>query len=235
MIINSPTLIQLDKKITPVNLYDIIELEKINERKIQISKISGYKIPTNNTNPVFKIASALLLKKPNKLGVNIDIQKNIPTFSGLNSQISNAASVLVALNKLWNFNLNQKELLNIAKNTDPRIEQFLKIYFRSKKSNSKNIILVRPKYIKIDKNWVIDRQSAKSDDAKSIILKHFPDIKEIIKILKNQNLKNVGINGIGSAIVGYSKETINVKKINKILNDKIDFIWIGQTCDNIKL
>ena len=119
------------------------------KRKIQILKTSGFKIPTNDLNPVYKVAAALQNLKSNKLGVVIKIKKNIPTFSGLNSQASNAAGALIALNKLWNFNLSQKELLRTAKSIDPKIAKILKLHSKFAAANE-NVILVRPKYIKID-------------------------------------------------------------------------------------
>ncbi len=226
VIIKSPTLIQLGDKIIPVNLYDIIELKKINERKIQINKTKGYKIPTNDNNSVYKIASALQKMRPNKFGVTINIQKNVPTFSGLNSQVSNAASVLIGLNKLWKFNLGQKELLKIVKSIDPILTKILKFYFKANKFDKGKIILVRPKYIKINKDWT---------KSKTTVMRHFPDITEIIKTLNKFNLKQVGLNDIGSVIVGYSEEAIDIKQIKKIIKNKIDFIWIGKTCDNITI
>ena len=48
------------------------------------------------------------------MGVNIKIEK-IPTGSGLGGGSSNAASTLIALNRLWNLNLSKDELMNIAK------------------------------------------------------------------------------------------------------------------------
>lgn len=230
MKIKSPAIIKSDNKITPVNLYDIINLTKTDERKIKINKISGYKIPTNNTNPVYKVAEELICKKPNKLGVEINIQKNIPTSSGLNSQFSNAASVLIALNELWGFNLSEKELLKIATKIHPTIGKTLRLYFRPKRTENKNVILLRPKYITTNENWLAEHCKMTTQSAyQAILFKHFPDIKQIISILKKQGYKDCGISGKGPIIFGYSEKTIDLEKIKKNLGDKIDFIWSGST------
>lgn len=46
--------------------------------------------------------------------ISISIKKNIPKLQGLGGSASNAASVLVALNKLWDLNLSKNELIEIG-------------------------------------------------------------------------------------------------------------------------
>ena len=50
----------------------------------------------------------------NKLGADIAIDKMIPMGGGLGGASSNAATVLVALNQLWNLNLSQTTLMEIG-------------------------------------------------------------------------------------------------------------------------
>ena len=224
--IKTPAYVEMmNNHLISVNLYDEIVLEKINERKIQIIKTNGYKIPTNNENLVYKIALALQNHKPNKFGVKINISKNIPTFSGLNSQASNAVGVLLSLNKLWNFNFNQKELIKIAKNVDIKIAEILKLKLGVK---CQNIVLIRPKYIKIDENWI--KKIAKTRTFESIAFKYFPDIKKIASLLKKSGCEKVGMSGKGPILFGFFKNMIDAQKIQNGLNEKIDFIWTGVTC-----
>ena len=76
IVLKSPAIITHAGLKTPVNLYDKLTFKKLGERKIQILKTSGFKIPTNDINPVYKVAVALQNLRPNKLGVVINIQKN---------------------------------------------------------------------------------------------------------------------------------------------------------------
>ena len=49
-----------------------------------------------------------------KKGVNISIKKNIPTGSGLGGGSSDAATTLIALNKIWNLGLDRRNLAEIG-------------------------------------------------------------------------------------------------------------------------
>lgn len=49
-----------------------------------------------------------------KLGANIKIKKVIPSGAGMGGGSSNAATVLMVLNKLWKTNLSQQELIDLG-------------------------------------------------------------------------------------------------------------------------
>ncbi len=197
-----------------IDLFDEIKIEVLSERKIQIEKESGYKIPTNHLNPVFKVASELQELRPNKFGARIIIQKNIPTFSGLNSQLSNAAKTLKVLNELWGFNLNKKELIAIAKKVDKKLPKLIEINGKEEQK----VVLIIPKYIKFKKEW-------KSKE----VFKHFPDLKNIKEILISNGATESEISGKGPGIYGFFNEKIPINEIKKGLEGKFDFIWSGKT------
>ncbi|MBN2096162.1 hypothetical protein JW752_02050 [Candidatus Peregrinibacteria bacterium] len=218
--IETPAFIVSGKKWIPVALYDKLAIKTINERKIHLLKTKGYKIPTNDENPVFKAAAALQKLKPNKFGVKIGIEKNIPTFSGLHSQLSNAAGALIALNQLWGFNLPNKKLSAIAKTIDPKMPAILKIFF-SLPETSKKIVLIRPKHILIDPEW------AKNHNPPS----YFPDLKALVRILKEQGAESAGLSGKRSMVFGQFKGPVSLKTSEKTFRGKTDFIWIGSACN----
>ena len=73
------------------------------------------------------IRSAYILKKmtESKGGADIGIVKKIPMGGGLGGGSSNAATVLIALNKLWKLNLSKKDLMNIGLNLGADIPMFI--------------------------------------------------------------------------------------------------------------
>ena len=131
--------------------------------------------------------------------------------------------MLIALNRLWKFNLSQKELVIIAKSIDSKLADILKIFFNPPKM-TKNVVLVRPKHIIIDKDWIKTRKA----------FQYFPDLKEIVSILKKKSAQKSGMSGTGSMLFGLFDEMVNKKDLKRILTKKTDFIWMGKTC-NIKL
>lgn len=89
----------------------------------QLISLTGADSITANLeeNLIFKAAKALLSdiisteKLPQFLpAITIAIEKNLPMGAGLGGGSSNAATTLLALNELWQFNLNQDELIEIA-------------------------------------------------------------------------------------------------------------------------
>jgi len=221
----------------PVALYDNLLFKKINERKIKIIRESGYKIPTNDLNPIYKTVLLLQNLKPNKLGTEIRIKKNIPSFSGLNSGISNAAGALISLNKLWGFNLSKQNIIKIGSQIDPKMAQILNFYYKPSRYKIKNAILVRPKYIKIEKDWLDNKlkktKKTSQNPYEQLIYKYFPDIKEIAGFLRKNGCDISGVSEKGPIIYGLSEKSLDNKKIKNSLIEKIDFIWIGKSCNKL--
>lgn len=75
---------------------------------------SDKKIPTDERNLCFRAAKLLQKECSAPRGVEIILKKRIPVEAGLGGGSSNAATTLVALNKLWKLGLSQKKLLKLA-------------------------------------------------------------------------------------------------------------------------
>ena len=102
----------IDTSFQLIDLFDYMSFE-ISDKKIAIKSNESFLENENNT--IYQSAKLLLNFMDCQMGVNIKIEKKIPTGSGLGGGSSNAASTLIALNKLWNLNLSKEELINIAK------------------------------------------------------------------------------------------------------------------------
>ncbi len=97
-----------------ISLFDIIKLKIIPGSKILFS--SNSKFLSENDNLCVKAANLIRknFKSKEKLSVSIELLKNIPLGGGLGGGSSNAASVLIGLNRLWNCGLKKDDLFNLA-------------------------------------------------------------------------------------------------------------------------
>ncbi|MBS7658011.1 MAG: homoserine kinase [Candidatus Bathyarchaeia archaeon] len=96
-------------------MYDIIEVEKINGKKILIEGEGKYanKIPVKpEENSAGKVA--LMLQEKLNCGVKIKIFKGIPPGSGLGSSGADAAGVALAINHLFKLNFSKEKLTELA-------------------------------------------------------------------------------------------------------------------------
>ena len=74
---------------------------------------------------MIKSAKKLKQYSATNFGVDIKIIKRIPTGGGLGGGSSNAATTLVALNKLWNLKLTNTELISIGKDIGADVPIFI--------------------------------------------------------------------------------------------------------------
>lgn len=87
---------------------DELSFELRNDGIIHLAtEISGI---ADKDNLIIKAATALKNTTSCTLGANISIQKILPMGAGIGGGSSNAATTLVALNKLWNLGLSREEL-----------------------------------------------------------------------------------------------------------------------------
>lgn len=102
---------ELETVMHHVSLIDKISLEKAPD--ITISSDSDL-IPHDENNLAYQAAKLILEKNGKKAGVKIFIEKNIPIGAGLAGGSSNAAAVLLGINKLYNLNLSHQVLQELA-------------------------------------------------------------------------------------------------------------------------
>lgn len=96
-----------------IDLYDIIKIKELCTGDI-IIKSNSKDVPLDDRNIVYKAIKLLQGKFNINKGIEVFIQKNIPIAAGMAGGSSNAAAVLVGLNKIWNLNLKEKDLKEIG-------------------------------------------------------------------------------------------------------------------------
>lgn len=92
-----------------VFLYDQIELSETDTPDIRLTTNVGY-LPVNADNLVYKAAKLLMEEFGIEQGVRIHLKKYIPVAAGLAGGSSDAAAVLIGVNRLFGLGLSKEEL-----------------------------------------------------------------------------------------------------------------------------
>lgn len=108
----------------PISLYDEIYLD-ISDGKGIFIECDNKTIPSDKTNIAFKAAEAFFSKTGFAKKVSIKIKKNIPVAAGLGGGSSNAASVLMGLNKMLGAGLSKKDLMEIGEKLGSDVPFFI--------------------------------------------------------------------------------------------------------------
>ena len=106
-----------------LDFYDTIHLKPTKSGEIKrINEIKG--VPASQDLCALA-ASALQLKTGCKLGVEFIVEKRIPMGGGLGGGSTDAATVLLALNQLWQLDLSREELMQIGLNLGADVPVFV--------------------------------------------------------------------------------------------------------------
>lgn len=93
-----------------IYLYDNVTLTKMEEPGIKVETNLSY-LPVDENNIAYKAAKLLIDEFGIQEGVSIKLDKHIPVAAGMAGGSSNAAAVLVGMNRLWGLGLSQEELM----------------------------------------------------------------------------------------------------------------------------
>lgn len=92
-----------------IYLYDNVTINKIEQPGIQLKTNLSY-LPVDDKNIAYKAAKMLMEEFHIEEGIEIILDKHIPVAAGLAGGSSNAAAVLVGMNRMFNLGLSQQEL-----------------------------------------------------------------------------------------------------------------------------
>jgi 4-diphosphocytidyl-2-C-methyl-D-erythritol kinase len=115
---------ELRSIIQPIDLFDEVKIESQEGQGIQLDS-SCIPIPLDKDNLAWKAAALFLEKSGQELQVEISIKKRIPLGAGLGGGSSNAASVMIGLNRLTDA-FSEQELLKLALNLGADVPFFIR-------------------------------------------------------------------------------------------------------------
>lgn len=104
---------ELVSLMVPVDLFDYLEISRAPRGKVRIES-SGFHVPADKTNLVYRAADSFLTYTGMAHGISIKLVKNIPVAAGLGGGSSDAAATLIALNEMENRPLSCSELHEMA-------------------------------------------------------------------------------------------------------------------------
>jgi len=114
---------EIETLIAPISLCDKIDIER-QSRWIDFS-CDDATVPSGDENLIVRAAKAFFERTKISGGVTIKLQKQIPHGAGLGGGSSDAASVLVALNKLFEAKLSGEELAKLGSTIGSDVPFFL--------------------------------------------------------------------------------------------------------------
>lgn len=187
-------------------------------------------------NLCIRAAKALQAYSKTHYGVEIALEKKIPMGAGLGGGSSNAATVLVALNKLWNINLSTEALIKLGLQLGADVPIF--IYGKPAWAEGigeiltpislpqKDYLVIYPnvqvatKTIFTDKNLTRNsppitiaafQAGIDENDCQPVVVQHYPVIQKALHWLSQYG--QAKLTGTGSCIFAAFSDTIAARKI----------------------
>ena len=249
-----------------IDLFDIIKIFSLEEDKIIIESNSN-DIPLDSSNIVYKAVDLIKQKFNIKKGAKIYIEKNIPIAAGMAGGSSNAAAILIGLNKLWGLNMNQNELKDLGLQLGADVPFCIEggsslaenIGEKLKKidglSQDAFILVCKPElfvstkeiYEAIDSKIIDKRPDNKLliellkennirllskkmyNVLEEVTKEKYPVIKEIEKIMMDNNALGSMMSGSGPTVFGIYETREDAEKCKAILLEKFKQVYVVQS------
>lgn len=191
-----------------IYLYDNVTLTKTGKAGIQVETNLSY-LPIDENNIAYKAAKIVIDEFDIQEGVHIKLDKHIPVAAGMAGGSSNAAAVLVGMNRLFELGLSQKDLMErgVALGADvpycvmrgTALAEGIGEILSPLPPLPKCYILVAKPAISVSTKVVYEALDAKE------IVEH-PDIDGVLEGLKQQDIRKV------AAAMGNVLESVTIEK-----------------------
>ncbi len=133
---------ELETVMTSVNLFDRILLRRRPDDCLFLSQVpippnynlEVFSMPSDRTNLVWQAIDLLKQKTGRRFGLDVLIQKNIPSQAGMGGGSSDAAATLVAANRMLDLGLSKQQLVALANQLGSDIAFFIDRFFPENRS-----------------------------------------------------------------------------------------------------
>lgn len=207
----------------------------------------------NNT--VLRIAFLMKDRYGVKEGVEIKLTKKIPVCAGLGGGSSNAATAIRVLSQLWNLDLKDKEMQELASEIGSDVNFFLiggtaigegrgEIVKSIDPLDFKMLLLVKPQFgVKSGEAYQSVQEFGDNEAWKSllrekdpsfcfnrferVLFKKYPELEEIVDYMQSNGALKAMVTGSGSTVIGFYND-------QKVFDDHFDYyrengFWCCQT------
>ena len=219
-----------------INLFDRITLRSLKDDKIKIFS-DHPDVPLGKTGLIHRTISLLKKELHISKGVEARIFKRIPIAAGLGGGSSDAASILVGLNKLWKLSLDLSDLTEFGKKLGSDIPFFLKrCSFAAAREKGDEIVpldwktkfwhlLISPPVRSLSKDVYKDYSARKrsqtkrnfiTNDLEDVVLKKTPVVTRLKNALKKIGLTHSLVSGSGPSVFtlfANRKEALRAKEL----------------------
>lgn len=189
-----------------IHLYDRVELKKTKSPEIKVETNLFY-LPVNEDNLVYKAAKLMKDEFHIKEGVRIILQKFIPVAAGLAGGSSDAAAVLVGMNRMFGLKLKQEKLMELGGKIGADVPfcvmrgtalaEGIGEKLTALPSMPKCTVLIAKPPVSVSTKYVYEHLQLNGG------MKH-PDIDRIIEALKQKKLRDIADN------IGNVLETVTI-------------------------
>lgn len=206
-----------------IYLYDNVMMTRTEEPGIHLETNLPY-LPVDEKNIAYKAAKLLMDEFQIKEGVSIKLDKHIPVAAGLAGGSSNAAAVLVGMNRLFRLGLSQEDLMKrgVSLGADVPYCVMRGTALAEGIGEDLSALMPMPKcYVLIAKPpiSVSTKMVYEALDAKEIV--EHPDIDGILEGLSKQDLKQV------ASSMGNVLECVTIEKYPIIADIKAAMMEAG--------
>ena len=179
-----------------IYLYDNVTIEKTEEPGIKLETNLNF-LPVDDKNIAYKAAKMLMEEFQIPGGVKIVLDKHIPVAAGMAGGSSNAAAVLVGMNRLFELNLSQQDLMDRGVKLGADVPycvmrgtvlaEGIGEILTPLDPMPKCYVLIAKPNISVSTKVVYEKLDSKEID-------NHPDIDVIMEGLKEQDLRKIALN-----------------------------------------
>lgn len=205
-----------------IYLYDNVILQKTETPGIEL-KTNLFYLPLDDKNIAYKAAQMLMDEFQLKEGISITLDKHIPVAAGLAGGSSNAAAVLVGMNRLFHLGLSETDLMERGVKLGADVPYCVMRGTALAEGIGEELTALPP----LPKCYVLIAKPSISVSTKTVYekldaheIEEHPDIDGIIEGLKSEDLKKVA-SSMGNVLEKVTVEDYPiVDEIKKVMKEQ---------------